>query len=651
MNKIYLGKRAYGVESAAQVYYGKSINELSLAQLAMVAGLPKAPSAYNPIANPDRALTRRNWILGRMLMLGYITEAMHDQAVSALISAEYHGPSFATNAQYAAEMARQFMIDRYGSSAYTEGYRVYTTINSGFQAQAQQAVVDGLVAYDKRHGYRGPEAHWEINENALLPEEWQTRLKKVSTLGDLKPALVSEVLEQEVHALLADGQTIVIGWENGLHNARPYKSVNAMGGRPKSAHELFSPGDLVRAKEINGEWHLAQIPKAQAALVSLDPSNGDVLAVVGGFDFKQSKFNRVTQASRQPGSNIKPLIYSAALENGFTAATLINDAPVVFDDSKLENIWRPENSSGQFYGPTSLRTALINSRNLVSIRLLRKLSINKAVDYLERFGIDKTSLPHDLSLALGTHVMSPMAIASAYAVFANGGYKVVPHLVDHVEDTEDQLVYQSTAPVVCDRQCLRERTLSEEDTEAESLEALLDETSTEKPTVPDAAPRIVEERVAYIIDSFLKDVVRRGTGRKALALGRKDIAGKTGTTNGPTDAWFSGYGGNVVTTAWVGFDENSKLGRREYGGTAALPIWINYMRTALRAAPEKTPQQPDGLVSVKIDPNSGKLASPHAEKAVFELFRAEYAPSEMHDPTNDVNPYQQESGSAPESIF
>jgi penicillin-binding protein 1A len=650
LNKIYLGKRAYGVEAAAQVYYGKSINELNLAQLAMIAGLPKAPSSYNPLANPERALARRNWILQRMLSLGYINSEVFAATQAEPITASYHGLSFAANAQYAAEMARQFMLERFGDSAYTEGYRVHTTINSEFQAKAQSAVVAGLAAYDKRHGYRGPEAHWELDAEALI-SDGINRLREIPVIGNLEPALVTEVMDQEIKALLADGTTVTVAWENGLRDARPYKSVNVLGARPQTAHDLFVPGDVIRLKAANSLWHLAQVPEAQAALVSLNPSNGALLAVVGGFDFRQSKFNRVIQAFRQPGSNIKPLLYSAALENGFTAASLINDAPIVFDDSKLENSWRPENSSGRFYGPTSLRTALVNSRNLVSIRLLRKMSVNTAVDYLQRFGLDAGKLPRDLSLALGTHTMTPLEVATAYAVFANGGYRVEPYLVEQVVDTRDEIVYQAENPVVCNRQCALDKSLDKEShTEAESLEALLEEDNNDEIASP-SAPRIVEERVAYIIDSFLKDVVRRGTGRKALALDRKDIAGKTGTTNGPTDAWFSGYAGNVVTTTWVGFDNNTKLGNREYGGTAALPIWIDYMRTALRAAPEQVLEQPDGIVSVKIDPSSGKLAAPHADKAVFELFRSEFAPREMHTAPGGVTPYNPDGHPAPETIF
>jgi penicillin-binding protein 1A len=519
-----------------------------------------------------------------MMSLGYISNDIFAAAEAEPISASYHGLSFAADAQYAAEMARQFMLERYGDSAYTDGYRVYTTINSELQTKAQSAIVAGLSTYDKRHGYRGSEARWELDVDELR-SEGLNRLRQIPVIGKLEPALITEVQELQIKALLADGTMVTVAWENGLRDARPYKSVNVLGARPQSAHDLFAPGDLIRLKAVNSLWHLAQVPEAQAALVSLNPANGALLAVVGGFDFRQSKFNRVNQAFRQPGSNIKPLLYSAALENGFTAATLINDAPLVFDDAKLENSWRPENSSGRFYGPTRLRTALVNSRNLVSIRLLRKMSVNKAIDYLQRFGLDADKLPRDLSLALGTHTMTPLAVATAYAVFANGGYRVEPYLVEQVVDTRDNVVYQANHPMVCNHQCELERSLDEEaHTEAESLEALLEEDSKGEITPP-AAPRIVEERVAYIIDSFLKDVVRRGTGRKALALGRADIAGKTGTTNGPTDAWFSGYAGNVVTTTWLGFDENTKLGNREYGGTSALPIWIDYMRTALRKAP------------------------------------------------------------------
>lgn len=654
LNKIYLGKRAYGIEAAAQVYYGKSISDLDLAQFAMIAGLPKAPSTFNPLANPERALVRRNWILQRMLSLGHIDEGQFTAAHSSPITASYHGTNITSNAQYAAEMARQFVIDRYGLQAYSKGYRVSTTIDARLQNSAQYAVIRGLLTYDKRHGYRGPERNFAAEPDDSDPENWQNLLAQIPTIGGLEPAVVLETQEQQIIALLREGESITIDWENGLSDARPFRTINSRGAKPDKASDIVKPGAVIRVIHQDEQWHLSQIPEAQAALVSLNPENGAIIAVVGGFEFRHSKFNRAMQAERQPGSNIKPVIYSAALENGFTAATLINDAPVVFDDNKLESTWRPENASGKFFGPTTLRTALVNSRNLVSIRLLRKLTVRKAVEYLARFGIDPAKLPRDLSLALGTHAMTPMEVATAYAVFANGGYRISPYLVARIENSKGELLYQAKPATVC-RDCeLAKGSTPKKPTEhqeAGSLEELLAiESTVEKEESLPAAPNIMDTRVAYIIDSFLKDVVKRGTGRKALALGRNDLRGKTGTTNGPTDAWFSGYGGNLVTTAWVGFDENQKLGRREYGGTAALPIWIDFMRVGLAGITEKETPRPDGLVSVRINPKTGQLAAPDSTEAVFELFREEYAPTQSEN-LNGYNTHYEQSGELPESIF
>ncbi|WP_235015350.1 penicillin-binding protein 1A [Oceanicoccus sp. KOV_DT_Chl] len=376
----------------------------------------------------------------------------------------------------------------------------------------------------------------------------------------------------------------------------------------------------------DGSWHFSQLPAAEAALVSLDADNGAIQALVGGFNYHQSKFNRVTQATRQPGSNFKPFIYTAALANGFTAASIINDAPIVFEDAELESTWRPTNDSGKFYGPTRLRHALFKSRNLVSIRLLRSLGIPKAIKYVERFGFDPTQLPRDLSLALGSHSLTPLQIASGYSVLANGGYSVSPYLTQRIEDVDGDILFDATPATVC-RDCEQVGDSAEMPVEEmATLEDILQQTEPE-PTLPDAK-RVIEPRVAYIIDTMLRDVVQKGTGRRARSIGRNDLAGKTGTTNGPTDAWFSGYGGGIATTAWLGFDRNAVLGNREFGGTAALPIWIDYMQVALKGRPETNRKQPDGLVTIKIDPTTGLLAKPGQSNAIFEIFREELAPKQ-----------------------
>jgi len=668
LNKIFLGHRAYGVEAAAQVYYGKSINDLNIAQWAMLAGLPKAPSAFNPIVNPDRAIIRRNWILGRMKELEYIDSNQYLLAIEQPITASFHGAKLDIAAPYIAEMVRKELLTRYGSSIYTDGYKAYTTIDSQLQKTAQQAIFDGLMAYDQRHGYRGAEQSFPLDENQTYEEQlavWQNQLKNTPTLTNMTPTIVTAVEEQQIVVMFKDNRQVAINWDQGLSDKRPFIDVNRRGARPKLAMDVVSVGDLVRVVEQeDGSWHLSQLPDAQAALVSLDSKDGRILSLVGGFDFRKSKFNRITQATRQPGSNFKPFVYTAALEKGYTPATTINDAPIVFDDKRLESSWRPTNASGKFFGPTRLRQALFKSRNLVSIRLLRDVGINNAINYTGRFGFDTKQLPKDLSLALGSHSLTPLQIVSGYSAFANGGYKVEPFLITSVTDVNDQIIFQTTPMTVCENcnETLKtEAELSPEQVTASpdkelSIEEILgadiaaDEITEEEP-LPPQAERIIEPRVAFLIDSMLKDVVTKGTARRARSLNRSDLAGKTGTTNGPTDAWFSGYGGGIVTTTWLGFDKNQILGRREYGGSAALPIWIDFMREALKGRPEKLLKQPPDVVSVKIDPETGLLAKPGQKDAIFEFFRSENIPTEVAPSTDDFEPTFQQEETFEEEIF
>ncbi|WP_019528367.1 penicillin-binding protein 1A [Dasania marina] len=640
LNKIFLGKRAYGIEAAAQVYYGKTIKDLALDQFAMLAGLPKGPSTLNPIANPSRAIIRRNWILGRMLELGYINNQDYQIAVAKPVSATTHGTQVDVSAAYAAELAHQEMLKRYGRNAYTDGYTVYTTIKAPLQNKAQHAVVDGLLAYDQRHGYRGPEQQLSPKDGEDSLSLWQKVLSNTATLGGLIPAVVINVTDSTFDALLNNGETVTVEWQPELAQTRSFITINSRSAPYQSPQDFISIGDLIRLKkDSHSLWQLSQLPAAQAALISLDSSNGAILSLVGGFDFQQSKFNRVTQAARQPGSNFKPFIYTAALDKGYSPASLINDAPIVFEDAGQENTWRPTNSSGKFLGPTRLRKALYQSRNLVSIRLLRSLGINHTIDYISRFGFDTEQLPKDLSLALGSHSVTPLSIVSAYSVIANGGYKVIPYLVDRIEALDGSILYKANPPTVCP-QCENNKTAPTTE-EMATLEDIL-----QQDAPPPAAERIIEPRVAYLIDSMMRDVVKKGTGRKAQVLRRSDLAGKTGTTNGPTDAWFSGYGGGVATTAWVGFDNNALLGRREYGGSAALPIWLDFMSLALQGRPEVNPVQPEGIITVKIDPDTGLLAQPGQSNAIFEYFRAENAPKRSNQaspsPSNLLNEEQRE---------
>lgn len=630
-NRVFLGHRAYGFQAASQVYYGKGIAELNLAQHAMLAGIPKAPSRNNPISGPTAGEQRRNWILGRMQALGYIDSQALDAARNAPVTARHHGAQLAFSAHYAAEMARQEMLERYAMGAYTNGYRVYTTVDSRLQTVARRAVIDGLLTYDSRHGYRGPER--KINASGT-PEQARKRylevLAKTAVIADLLPAVVLSVDEDNAELLFEDGSTGTLAFANGVQDARPYRGENRRGPNPESIGQVLSPGYLIRVvRDEENLLHLKQVPAAQAALVSLDPKDGAIVSIVGGMGFELSKFNRATQAQRQPGSNFKPFLYAAALENGYTAASIINDAPVVLEDRSLEDVWRPENDGGKFYGPTRLRWALTKSRNLVSIRLLQNLGVDKLIDYAGQLGFDNSDFSRDLSLALGTHAMSPLALATGYATLANGGYAVKPYLISRIEDVEGNILYRANPATVC-RGCEQQAEPDIEPEEELSMaEILASEDSGEEEKV--IAERVMDERVNFIITSILKDVITRGTGRRALSLERKDIAGKTGTTNGPMDAWFSGYSPDLVTTTWVGFDNYTPLGRREFGGTAALPIWIDYMREALAEHPDVAPVLPAGLANVKIDATTGLLARAGQPGAISEYFREELVPQKGND--------------------
>jgi penicillin-binding protein 1A len=645
-NRVFLGHRAYGFEAAAQVYYGKSIRELDLAQFAMLAGIPKAPSRNNPISGPVAGKQRRDWILGRMRELGYIDQSQYSAAVAEPDTATHHGEQLSFSAHYAAEMVRQEMLDRYGMAAYNDGYQVYTTIDSKLQQVARKAVIDGLLKYDDRHGYRGPEQ--KLPPREIAPRQaWLDALAQTAVIADLAPAVVTEVGEDQVAILFTDGSQGSVLWENGLRQASPYINESAVGSRPTSPAEVLAVGDLIRVSHAeDGSWHLSQVPEAQAALVSLRPDDGAIISIVGGLGFELSKFNRATQALRQPGSNFKPFLYSAALESGFTAASIINDAPVVVEDGSIDDgMWRPENDEGKFYGPTRLRWALTKSRNLVSIRLLQQLGVDKLLDYIARFGFDTSKFPRNLSLALGTQVMSVLDVAAAYAVIANGGYRVEPYLIDRIEDMDGREVYKATPLTVC-RDC---EAVPAEATPELSMEEILAGSAAAQPSLPQA-PRIMDARVNFIIDSILKDVITKGTGRGALVLKRSDIAGKTGTTNGPMDVWFSGYNSEVITSTWVGFDNYTPLGRREFGGTAALPIWIEYMREALRDIPQRQRPVPPGIVSVRIDPDTGLLAKSGQANAIFEYFLKETVPG-RGGRENDAGPGSQGTDELVKDIF
>lgn len=627
VNKIYLGNRAYGIEAAAQVYYGKSIRDLSLGQMAMIAGLPKAPSRFNPLVNPERSKERRDWILGRMYRLGKIDEARYQAALNEPIDASYHVPSPEISAPYVAEMARAEMVGRYGSDAYTEGFHVTTTVPSQLQEAANRSVQQGLINYDQRHGYRGPETRLP----GMTHETWRKELAKQKSIGGLEPVIVTQVEKSGILVLTRSGKEEAVAWES-MKWARPFLNTNSLGPRPQQPADVVQIGDLVRVRrQDDGSLAFSQVPAAQSALVSLDPRNGAILSLVGGFSFEQSNYNRATQAKRQPGSSFKPFIYAAALDRGYTAATLVNDAPIVFHEAGMEEAWRPKNDNNTFLGPIRLREALYKSRNLVSIRLLQAIGIDYTLNYITKFGLNRQDLPRNLSLALGTANLTPLEIASGWSAFANGGYKIQPYLIERIDSRFGQPLYVANPPTVPDAGAANSQAAQEPESEpvAETLKTLVS-TNPEQPQ-PVEAERILDARTSYIMTSMLQDVIKRGTGRRALALGRSDLAGKTGTTNESKDSWFTGYNADYITTVWVGFDQPESLGRHEFGGTVALPIWMEYMGTVLKDKPPHLPAEPEGLLTLRVDPLSGRAAPPGTPNAYFELFKSEDSPPPMSE--------------------
>jgi penicillin-binding protein 1A len=612
LNKIYLGHRAYGVAAAAQVYYGKEVSELTLAETAMIAGLPKAPSRLNPVTDPGAAVGRRNYVLGRMLELGRIDQAEHDEAVAEPDRARLRGPEIELEAAYAAEMARAEVVERLGEAAYTEGYRVYTTLDSRLQGVAQEALGQALVEYDERHGYRGPERRLGQAVEAA-PADRDALLPSTPPVAGLRPAVVTRVEARQVLAYQRGHGDFVIPWP-GLAWARPYVDASRRGPVPARASQVLAPGDVVRVRLLpDGGWRLAQVPQIEGALLALRPEDGAILALGGGLDFARSQFNRATQARRQPGSSFKPFVYSAALEAGYTPATVVNDAPLVLPGAGGGAAWQPENASGRFHGPTRLREALAQSRNLVSVRVLRDVGVPPVIAHAERFGFSRASLPAELSLALGTGEVTPLELAAAYTVFANGGFRVRPYLVDRVVDRDGQEVYRAAPARACPA-------CPEAESDPGGVQSL--EGGGSRP-----APRVLSAQNAWLMTSMMQDVIRTGTARRALALERRDLAGKTGTTNDYRDAWFVGYNPDLVAAAWVGFDDHATLGAGETGGRAALPMWMALMKEALAGVPERTLEPPSGLVTARIDPRTGLLAAAGAPDAVLETFPADRVPS------------------------
>ncbi len=614
LNKIYFGHHAYGVEAAAQVYYGKHVQDLRLDETAMIAGLPKAPSSFNPIANPERALLRRNYVLRRMFKLQFIDEAQFNAATQEPVRAALHFPTIELDAPYTAEMVRAEMYQRYGDDAYSNGYKVYTTIDSHLQRFADQALRKALHEYDERHGYRGTKKRIDL-KRFKTDREWDEQLSNLQEIGDTVPGIVVSVQNRSADIYLARSGMVHLGWE-GMKWARRYLNQDAQGAYPGSANEVLKPGEIVRLRlRDDGEWALTQTPQVEGALASIDPKNGAILAMTGGFDFQHSSFNRVTQAQRQPGSGFKPVLYAAALEAGYTPASIINDAPLVFQDPSQEGgAWRPQNYSGRFYGPTRLREALVKSRNLVSIRLLREIGLDKAIETAKEFGFSDNDLPRSLTLALGSGAATPLKMAQAFAVFANGGFRVEPYLIERIETQDGGVVFQATPQVAC-TDC----------DDGENHPANM-------------APRAISPQVHFMMNSMLQDVIRFGTATKALELGRSDLAGKTGTTNEQRDAWFNGYSPALVAVSWLGFDSPKPLGEGETGGHAALPMWMHFMQEALKDVPEYSFPLPDGLVEARISPSSGLLVRGKSPNAITEYFPPDLAPKRYATPAKKPEP-------------
>jgi penicillin-binding protein 1A len=639
LNKEFLGHRAYGVGAAAQVYYGKTLDELTLAEQAMIAALPKAPSRDNPISGPRQAMNRRNWVLDRMLHLGYIDAENHALARAEPNIARFHGPVRQLHADWVAEMTRQAVVDQLGAEeAYSGGYRAYTTIDSRLQRAADQAIRDGLQAYDRRHGWRGPEQQLpeeELTDMAAI----ETRLAQIRQVADLVPAVVVESGETSARLIARNGAEVIIELEN-LTWARAHLALNALGSRPNKASDVLAVGDVVRLRQVDDKWRLAQIPQAEAALVSLDAETGAILALVGGLDFGRSQFNRVTQSKRQPGSAFKPFIYAAAFDYGYTPASVVNDAPVVIDDPSLERAWRPTNFSRQFHGPTRLREAMVHSRNLVSVRLLMGMGTDYARDYITDFGFERAELPDGLSMALGSASITPLSLTSAYAVFANEGHAVQPQFLYRVDDGNGKTVMEPDWRMVCnscpdpiDRPAPDAVIDNGDELPAGPRRVLVGANEPEDeappfvgPLIPEAAEQVLSPTTAWLVRSMLSDVITAGTGRRALALNRSDLAGKTGTTNDLRDTWFAGFGGGIVTTVWLGMDDNQSLGQREQGGSTALPLWVDFMAVALEGRPQTSSTVPVGLAQALINPENGLRARPGLAGAVQEWFHADNLP-------------------------
>jgi len=582
INQIYLGQRAYGFAAAAQTYFGKTLDKLSVAEMAMMAGLPKAPSRNNPVANPTQAAKRQHYVLGRMHDLKYISDAEFQAALKEKLRVRHDTSISEAPGDYVAEMARLLMVERYQDATYTGGFKIYTTLRKVDQEAASEAVRQGALDYDRRHGWRGPEAQLVL-PSKFTEEALDDLLQDYDEVSGLIPALVLAVEPKQVKVFAKNEGFLDLSGDALAFVQRSLQD---------KVKSKFKPGAVIRvAKDSKGRWLVAQLPQVEASLVAMNPADGAIRALIGGFDFGRNKFNHVIQAWRQPGSSFKPFIYSAALEKGLTPATIINDAPIVLSPAQTGGkLWEPKNYDGTYAGPIRMRTALTKSKNLVSIRILQTIGTRYAQDYITRFGFNAEQHPPYLTMALGAGSVTPFQMASAYSIFANGGYRVNPYYIERILDARGKVLAQAN-PV----------------------------------RAGETAERAIDARNAFIMTSMMQDVVRFGTATRAMQLGRGDLAGKTGTTNDQVDAWFCGFNPSLVAVAWIGFDQPRSLGGNETGAQAALPIWMNYMGRALKGVPEIPPSAPDGVVSLIIDPTSGKRAS----EGRAEYFYQEYLPSEQ----------------------
>jgi penicillin-binding protein 1A len=599
LNKIFFGNRAYGVAAAAELYYGKPLAELSIAQYAMLAGIPKAPSILNPLANKVAALKRRNHVLTRMLELHYINEKTYYHALQQPLTARYHQPQVQVNAPYVAELVRNQVEKQYGPNIYNEGIKIYTTISSKLQNFANNAVLYGVIHYEQRHGYRGAEKNLGVPQAELLPK-WRGILSKIPVINQLEPAAVLSINPLDITVLRANGEQVRLYWQQlKWARRRVIDSANheLFSPSPKIANEIVKPGDIVRIIANKNGWDLVQVPQVEASLVALNPMTGAIVALVGGFDYNLSKFNRVTNALRQPGSSFKPFIYAAALDHGFNLASIINDAPLVMANTSNSDLWRPQNSNHKFYGATRLRTALMQSRNVVAIKLLEQLGLDYTMNYVEKFGFTRQQLPSGLSLALGTAMLTSLQLANGYAVFANGGYKVTPYIIKSIINSAGKVIFQAK-PVVADSANISQGQLSTQQQHSQF------------------APQVISPETAFLISSALHDVIQYGTATQARSLQRNDLAGKTGTT--PNDAWFAGYNRQLLAISWLGFDRPQAL--YEYGNQAALPIWLTFMQHALAQQPDSVLLPPEHIVSIFIDAITGKRTVASNPYGFFEYF-------------------------------